>query len=214
MEMNMATVEERKYKESKEPEEIDESHTDRNNIMGNFAPEFMKHEKEDPKKKLAIVKRQMCGLDRVRNTVKRPRSALDAHENPHTLATSPIDQMKSPKMEMDMATVEKRKYVESEEPEEIDEFYTYRDTIMRNSTPRFVKHEGEEPGKRKGAGVGGVPFRTPALVPVDALAYLGLYRDSAKCADWTESGTLSRDPDLPSTPTRNHTPLQQAPLTR
>jgi hypothetical protein len=34
----------------------------------------------------------------------------DAHENPHTLATSPIDQVKSPKMEIDMATVEKRKY--------------------------------------------------------------------------------------------------------
>ena len=77
----MATVEERKYEKSEEPEEIDESHTDRNNIMGNFATEFMKHEKEDPQKKLAIVKRQMCGLDRVRNTVKRPRSVLDAHEN-------------------------------------------------------------------------------------------------------------------------------------
>ena len=78
-----------------------------------------------------------------------------------------------------MATVEKRKYEESEEPEEIDEFYTDRDTIMGNSTPEFVKHEGEEPGKRKGAGGGGAPFRTPHLVPVDALAYLGLYRDSA-----------------------------------
>jgi hypothetical protein len=138
MEMNMATVEERKYEESKEPEEIDESHTDRNNIMENFATEFMKHEKEEPKKKLAIVKRQMCGLDRVRNTVKRPRSVFDAHENPHTLATSPIEQVKSPKTEMDMATVEKRKYEMSEEPEEINEFYTDRDTIMGNSTPEFV----------------------------------------------------------------------------
>ena len=65
--------------------------------------------------------------------------------------------MKSPKMEMDMATVEKRKYEMSEEPEEIDEFHTDRDTIMGNSTPEFVKHEGEEPGKRKGAGGGEHP---------------------------------------------------------
>jgi hypothetical protein len=71
----------------------------------------------------------------IRNTVKRPRSALDAHEDPHTLATSPIDQVKSPKMEMDMATVEERKYEESEEPEEINESHTDRDTIMGNSTP-------------------------------------------------------------------------------
>ena len=87
--------------------------------------------------------------------------------------------MKSPKMEMDMATVERRKYEVSEEPEEIDKLYTDRDTIMGNSTPEFVKHEEEEPGKRKGAGGGGAPFRTPHLVPVDALAYLGLHRDSA-----------------------------------
>jgi hypothetical protein len=29
------------------------------------------------------------------------------------------------------------------------------------------------------AGVGGAPFRTPALIPKDAIAYLGLHRDSA-----------------------------------
>jgi hypothetical protein len=62
---------------------------------------------------------------------------------------------------MDMATVEKRKYEMSEEPEEIDEFHTDRDTIMGNSTPEFVKHEGEEPGKRKGAGGGGSTFQDP-----------------------------------------------------
>jgi hypothetical protein len=96
--------------------------------------------------------------------------------------------MKSPKMEMDMATVERRKYEVSEEPEEIDELYTDRDTIMGNSTPEFEKHEGEEPGKRTRAGVGGAPFRTPALVPVDALAHLGLHRDSAH-GDNVKDGT-------------------------
>ena len=29
------------------------------------------------------------------------------------------------------------------------------------------------------AGVGGAPFKTPALIPEDALAYLGLHRESA-----------------------------------
>ena len=60
--------------------------------MGNFATEFIQHEKEEPKKKLAITRRQMCELDKVRNTVKRPRSAFDAHENPHTFTTSPPEE--------------------------------------------------------------------------------------------------------------------------
>jgi hypothetical protein len=92
MEMNTATVEEGKYEKSEEPEEIDKTHTDRNNIMGKFATEFIQHEKEESKKKLAITRRQVCELDKVRNTVKRPRPAFDAHENPHTLTTSPPEE--------------------------------------------------------------------------------------------------------------------------
>jgi hypothetical protein len=83
-----------------------------------------------------------------RDTVKRPRSALDAHENPHTLTTSPIDQVESPKMEMDMTTVQKRKYEVYEEAKGVDEFNTDRDTSMGNSIPEFEKHKGEEPEKK------------------------------------------------------------------
>jgi hypothetical protein len=32
---------------TEEPEEIDETHTDRNNIMGNLDTEFIQHEKEE-----------------------------------------------------------------------------------------------------------------------------------------------------------------------
>jgi hypothetical protein len=63
MEMNMATVEERKYEVSEEAEEIDESLTDRDTIMGNSATEFVKHEKEEPEKKLVVVTSHMCGLE-------------------------------------------------------------------------------------------------------------------------------------------------------
>jgi hypothetical protein len=64
MEMDMTTVEERKYGEF---EEIDESHTDRDTIIGNSTPKFVKNEEEEPEKKLVIVKSQKCGLDRVRS---------------------------------------------------------------------------------------------------------------------------------------------------
>jgi hypothetical protein len=84
----------------------------------------------------------------VRNTVKRSRSAFDAHKNPHTLVTSPSEQVKSQKMEMNMAAVEERKYEVSEEAEEIDESFTDRDTIMGNSATKFVKHKKEEPEKK------------------------------------------------------------------
>jgi hypothetical protein len=72
----MAMVEERK---SEEHEEIDVTLTDRN----------MQHKKEESKQKLVTTKRQVCDLDKVRNTVKRPRPAFDAHENPHTFTTTP-----------------------------------------------------------------------------------------------------------------------------
>ena len=50
MEMNMETVEERKYEVSEEAEEIDVSLTDRDTIMGNLATDFVKHKKEIMKK--------------------------------------------------------------------------------------------------------------------------------------------------------------------
>jgi hypothetical protein len=81
-EMNMAMVKERKFEKSEEHEEIDVTHTDRN----------MQHEKEEPKQKLVNTRRQENGLDKVRNTAKRPRSAFDAHENPHTLTTFPPEE--------------------------------------------------------------------------------------------------------------------------
>jgi hypothetical protein len=114
MEMNMAMVEEGKYEKSEGPEEIGKTHTDRNNTMGNFDTEFIQHEKVEPKKKLATTRRQVCELDKARNTVKRPRSVSDAHENPHNLTTSPIVQM-----EMDVATVEEKKYEVLGEAKEI-----------------------------------------------------------------------------------------------
>jgi hypothetical protein len=83
MEMNIAMVEGRKFEKSEEHEEINVTHTDRN----------MQHKKEESKQKLMTSSRQECGLDKVRNTIKRPRSALDAHENPHTLTTSPPEEL-------------------------------------------------------------------------------------------------------------------------
>jgi hypothetical protein len=81
-EMNMAMVEEKEFEKSEEHEEIDVTHTDRN----------MQHKKEESKQKLVTTRHQECGLDKVRNTAKRPRSAFDAHENPHTLTTSPPEE--------------------------------------------------------------------------------------------------------------------------
>ena len=105
MELNTAMAKEKRYEKSEEPEEIDDTHTEQ--------------EKVEPKKKLETTRGQVCELDKARTTVKRPRSASDNHESPHTLPTSPIVQMKSPRMEMDVAAVEKRKYEVLREVEEI-----------------------------------------------------------------------------------------------
>jgi hypothetical protein len=102
----------------------------------------------ESKKKLAITRHRVCELDKARNTVKRPRSASDTHENPQTLTTSPIVQVKSPRMEMDVAMVEKRKYEVLGEAEEIDEVSTDRDDIMGNSThgdPALGDNAKDEP---------------------------------------------------------------------
>jgi hypothetical protein len=81
-EMNMAMVEERKFEKSEEHKEIDVTHIDRN----------MQNEKEEAKQKLVTNRRQECGLDKIRTTVKRPRSAFDGHKDPHTLTTSPPEE--------------------------------------------------------------------------------------------------------------------------
>ena len=86
MELNMATVEEKKYEKSEEPDEIDEAYTDRN----------MQHEKKKYEKKLVTTRRQKYELDKVRCPVKRPRPAFDAHEDPQILTTSPPEEPLQP----------------------------------------------------------------------------------------------------------------------
>jgi hypothetical protein len=83
MELNMATVEEKKYEKSEEPDEIDETNTDKT----------IQHEKEEHKKKLVITRRQVCDMDKVQTAVKRPGSAF---ENPHTLTTYPPEESLQP----------------------------------------------------------------------------------------------------------------------
>jgi hypothetical protein len=82
MEQHLTMVEERKYVKPEEPEEIDKTHTDRN----------IQHEQVESEKKLVTARRQVRDLDKVRNTVKRPKTAFDAHENPHTPTTSPPEE--------------------------------------------------------------------------------------------------------------------------
>jgi hypothetical protein len=74
MEMDMAMVEMRKSENTKEHEEIDVTHADRN----------MQHRKEESNKKLEITSSQMCDMNEVRYDAKRHRSAFNAHKNPHT----------------------------------------------------------------------------------------------------------------------------------
>jgi hypothetical protein len=66
VELSMAMVKEERYETFKKPEEIDETHADRN----------MQHEQEELKKKLVITRRQVCDMDKVRNAVKRPGSVV------------------------------------------------------------------------------------------------------------------------------------------
>jgi hypothetical protein len=72
-----------------------------------------------------------------RNTVKKPRSALNAHEDLPTLATNPPDQVQTHKMGLDMAMVERRRYKEYEEDveyKEYEEFNTDRNIAKRHIT--------------------------------------------------------------------------------
>jgi hypothetical protein len=67
-----------------------------------------------------------------RNTVKKPRPALNAHKDPLTIATAPLDQVETHKMEFAMFNTEEdiaKVYVEYEEYEEYNkEFNTDRST--------------------------------------------------------------------------------------
>ena len=79
MEIEMTTVEGRKFEKSKEYEEINVTDTDRN----------MENRKEEIKKKLMITRHQEYKIDEGETAVKRPGSTFEAHETPHTLTTSP-----------------------------------------------------------------------------------------------------------------------------
>jgi hypothetical protein len=46
-------------------------------------------------------------INTLKNTVKKPQSALNAHEDPPTLATIPLDHMKTHKMEFDMLNMDR-----------------------------------------------------------------------------------------------------------
>jgi hypothetical protein len=48
---------------------------------------------------MVTTRRQECGLDKVRNTVKRPRSAFDAQKNPYTLTTYPTEEQQKNSVE-------------------------------------------------------------------------------------------------------------------
>jgi hypothetical protein len=75
-----------------------------------------------------------------RNTVKKPRPALNAHEDLPTLAINPPDQAQTHKMGLDMATVERRRYEEYEEDveyKEYEEFNTDRNIAKRHITSKF-----------------------------------------------------------------------------
>jgi hypothetical protein len=67
-----------KFEKYEEHKEMDVTPTDRN----------MQHIEEESKQKLVTDKRQENGLDKV----NRPRSAFNAHENPHTLTTLPPEE--------------------------------------------------------------------------------------------------------------------------
>jgi hypothetical protein len=82
-----------------------------------------------------------------KNTVKKPTSA---HENLQSLATNPLDQVKTPELELDMATVEERRNEESEEYEECDMFHTDRNIVYGHITFKFEENKEDEGDVRDG----------------------------------------------------------------
>jgi hypothetical protein len=78
-----------------------------------------------------------------RNTVKKTRPALNAHGDLPTLATDPLDQVKTHKMEFNIFNTEGdiakeyKVYVEYEEYNEYEEFNTDRNIAKRHITSKF-----------------------------------------------------------------------------
>ena len=66
-----------------------------------------------------------------KNNVKKPTSA---NKNSQSLARNPPDQVKTSVLELDMATVQERRYKESKEYEEFDMFHTDRNIVRDTST--------------------------------------------------------------------------------
>jgi hypothetical protein len=82
-----------------------------------------------------------------RNTVKKPHSALNTHKNLHTLATIPLDHMKTHKMEFDMLNTDRNvakeyeEYVKYEEHKEIDEEFNAPRNTVKKPQPALNAHE-------------------------------------------------------------------------
>jgi hypothetical protein len=73
----------------------------------------------------------------IRCTVEKPQPALETGTNLHVLATTSSHQVMSPTMEMEMVTMEGRKFEESEEHEETN--VTYADRNMYDKKEKSDK---------------------------------------------------------------------------
>jgi hypothetical protein len=82
--------------------------------------------------------KQMTSNSNIRCTVKKPRHALETDKDLHVLTTTTSHQVMFPMMEMDMTTVEGRKFEKSEEHEEINV----------TNTDRNMEHKKEESKKK------------------------------------------------------------------
>ena len=78
----------------------------------------------------------MTSNTNIRCTVEKPQSALETDTDLHVLATTTNHQVMFPTMEMNMATVEGRKFEKSEEHEESNVTYTDRNMQHRRSPRR------------------------------------------------------------------------------
>ena len=82
MDMDMATMKERKFEESEVQEETNVTHADRN----------MHDKKEKSDKKLMITRHQVREMDSIKTVVKRHGFVVKAHETPHTPTASPPEE--------------------------------------------------------------------------------------------------------------------------
>ena len=141
----MSTVEENKYEKSEELNEIDETHTDR----------IIQTEKEEPKKKLVFARRQVCYLDEVMNTVKRPSLTYKSYENPHTLTTSLLKEplqlspiLRSPKVSNPANLKLSSAQDQGDLPETLDpqhngepqfQYHLYKEVVMKENEANHMK---------------------------------------------------------------------------